>query len=125
MVLPLEPFHQIGAVDHLGVQSLEGQEQNGEIGGIGRFDVLVPDVLGTAPNDLLQLLLGSIDPLPAAGLIGILQGSECVAGELGVNGQVDTPLAVAGQPDGKFHVLPTAGNGGDLRFVLLRRENLL
>ena len=124
MVLPLEPFHQISAVDHLGVQSSKAGTE-WRIGGIGRFDVLVPDVLGTAPNDLLQLLLGSIDPLPAAGLIGILQGSECVAGELGVNGQVDTPLAVAGQPDGKFHVLPTAGNGGDLRFVLLRRENLL
>ena len=39
----LQRLEQAGTADHLGVQPLGGQEQQGEVGGVGRPDVLVAD----------------------------------------------------------------------------------
>ena len=52
--LPLQALDERRAAEHLGVQPLGRQEEDGEIGGARRVDVLVADVAGRVPHPCLQ-----------------------------------------------------------------------
>ena len=59
-------------VHHLGIQALEGQEQDAERRGIGRLDVLFPDVSGLAAEHQLEGVAGILHGLRVAGSVGVL-----------------------------------------------------
>ena len=59
-------------VHHLGIQALKGQEQDAERRGIGRLDVLFPDVSGLAAEHQLEGVAGILHGLRVAGSVGVL-----------------------------------------------------
>jgi hypothetical protein len=66
----LQRLHQAGAAQHLGEQAFGGQEQDGEVGGVRRRDVLGEDLLASS-GSRLERLAGRLD--------GHLVGASCAS----------------------------------------------
>ena len=71
LIVPLQDLQQ-PRVHHLGIQALKGQEQDAERRGIGRLDVLFPDVFGLAAEHQLEGAAGILHGLRVAGSVGVL-----------------------------------------------------
>ena len=71
LIVPLQDLQQ-PRVHHLGIQALKGQEQDAERRGIGRLDVLFPDVSGLAAEHQLEGVAGILYGLRVAGSVGVL-----------------------------------------------------
>ena len=71
LIVPLQDLQQ-PRVHHLGIQALKGQEQDAERRGIGRLDVLFPDVSGLAAEHQLEGVAGILHGLRVAGSVGVL-----------------------------------------------------
>ena len=125
-MLTLQGLHQARATKHLGVQPFGGQEQDGEIGGVWRLQVLVGNGAGLQADTGFKRLARRI----GAGHIGIALGVEqalvVLVGELGVDGQPQrcAMVQLARQFDGKVHHVLAARARGNLRGKLVGREDL-
>ena len=129
LVLALQRLDQAGPAQRLGVQALGGHEQDREVGGVRRREVLVADRPG------LERAAASRSPWPpasiAAGvgaLLRVEQALVVLARELGIDRQPQR-RAVAGararQAHRELDPLVAARHGGDVGRVLLGREHLL
>ena len=124
MAVPLQRLDEPPA-HHLGIQPLEGQEQNAKIGGVGRVEILLPDILGKELDPPLQRRPRRFDERRIPAVVSILQLGVGVGRELGVNGQVHRPLVVPRQLDRELHEVLAARLGDHVGLVLLGRQNLL
>ena len=113
------------AVDRFGIQPFKGQEHHGKIGSVRRVDVLITDILGKQQNPRTENFRGLVHPGLFSGIIGVQQLLIGVAGELGVDGQIDAAPILGGELDGVFHRVAAALFGDHIGFVLLRREDFL
>ena len=103
--------------------ALRRQEHDGKISGVGRRNVLAGNALGFRADLLHQGLAGRIDGSSITGLACLLQTGVVLHGEFAVDGQIHRIRIFAGQADGKFDPLQTAGNDGDVLRVLFRCQH--
>ena len=82
------------------------------------------DVLGLAAQHQFQRVPGVFHGLCIAGSLCVLQVGIGVTGELRIDGEPDGAAVHARHLDGVLDPLGAAGDGGHVRFVLLRGEDL-
>ena len=126
-MLALQDLHQPGAAQHLCVQPLGGQKQNREVGGVRRLDVFFGHGLGLQADAQLQRFACGFCAQHIGVALGIQQALVVFVRKLGIYRQPQwrTVDGFARQFDGKVHHVFTARLGGDLRTVLVDREDLL
>ena len=88
-VVALQRFHQAGAAQHFGVQPLGRQEQDREVGGVRRLDVLVGHAARFEPDARLQPFGRCLGAHGVGALLRVQQAFVVFIGKLGVNRQPD------------------------------------
>ena len=126
-MLALDGVHQAGATQNLGVEAFDRQEEDGEIGGVRRREVVVGNRLGLGANARLQRLGGQFRAGRIGALVRIDQALVVVTRELGVDRQPHRRALFSAprKADGEVDALAAARLGLDLLGVLVRREHLL
>ena len=126
LALALDAVHQPGPTQHLRVQALGGQEQDGELGGVGRAHVLVADAPGLQANAAFQRITRRTRRFQVAALLRVEQPFVILARELGVDRQPHGRFARRpGETHRELHPRVAAGDGGHVGGVLVRRQRLL
>ena len=81
----MQPFDHTGLAQHLGIETLGRQEQDGKIGGIGWIDILCGDVLFRALDGANQRCSCPVNGLDIGRLGGIDQPLVNLLGKLGID----------------------------------------
>ncbi len=110
----------------LGVEALGRHEQDREVGGVRRLDVLVADRTGLRLEEPLQRLAARLDRADVGPLDRLLQPLVVLQRKLGVDRQPArlAVLAAAREPDRELDALAAARTRRDVLRVLRRREHL-
>ena len=124
MVVALQNLHH-AAADSFGIQSLEGQEHDAELGRMRRCEILVVNVLCLGFQSGDQLLDACVNLLARAFLVRITERPVGVSRELGVDRQPDKAAVLNGQLDRILDHIAAVRHGRHVGFVLLGRENVL
>ena len=125
-MLALQGFHQARAAQHLGIEPLGRQKQDGEIGGEGRLHVFLGNRLCLQADALLQRLSGGVCGHHVGARLGVEQALVIFVGKLGVNRQPErlAGFGLARQLDGKVHRVFAARARGHLDGVLIGHQHL-
>ena len=124
MIVPLQNLHH-AAADGFGIQSLERQEHDAELGRMRRRKVLIVNVLRLGFEGGDQLLDACVNLLARAFLVRVTERPVGVSRELGVNRQPDKAAVLNGQLDRVLDYIAAVRHGRHVGLVLLRRENIL
>ena len=126
-VSALQPLHQVGPAQHFGIQPFGRQEEDREVGGVRRRDVLFLDGFRLQPDARFQGSTGQLCGHRVGALLRIEQALVVLVRKLGVDRQPQRIAfcSAAGQPDCEVHRVTAAWPRCNLCSVLVDGEHLL
>ena len=123
-MVALQRIEQARAADRLGVQPFGRQEQQREVGGVRRPDILLADLLRLVAQAPFQRDAGLLSQRHIGAFVRVEQAFVILARELRIHRQPHRAVGAAGQLQREFHAFAGTGQRRHVRGVLLAGEDL-